>query len=170
LKAQKQNSSLRRAAIAVSWLGPYSHTAEFLNEGVGVRVLRKTEPRVLHDFEHTASSIGRLIVPTGVAEFAHCMNAIGSENLDRDLVGKIAINLPLRDLTFASDHHRQKVSESKTRKWTADPRPHCQRDEASHESRWLCASISGRPASQRGTPQKGLDGGKSLVSAAEDGI
>jgi hypothetical protein len=70
-------------------------------------VIRKAEPRVFHDFEHTASSVWGLVVPTGMAEFVYFTNAIGGGNLDRDLVGKIAINLPLRDLTFASDHRRQ---------------------------------------------------------------
>jgi hypothetical protein len=69
--------SLRRAAIALPWLGPYPHAAEFCNEGVGVRVIRKAEPRVLHGFEHTASSIRRLIVPPGEAELAHFANTIG---------------------------------------------------------------------------------------------
>jgi hypothetical protein len=96
----------------VPWLSPNSHAAEFRNEGVGIRVLRKTEPRVLHDFEHMASSICRLIVPTGMTEFVHFANAIGCRNLDRDLMGKIAINLLLRDLAFASDHRRQKVSQN----------------------------------------------------------
>jgi hypothetical protein len=95
-------------------LSPDPHAAEFGNEGVGVRVLRKTEARVLLDFEHMASSIWGLIVPPSVAEFVHFANAIGG-NLDRDLVGKIAINLPLRNLAFASDHRRQKVK-SKSRK------------------------------------------------------
>jgi hypothetical protein len=99
----------RRAAL---WLGPYPHTAEFFNEGFGVRVICKAEPRVLHDFEHTPSSIRRLIVSPGVAEFVHFANAIGGGELDRDLVGKIAINLLLGDLTFASDHRRQ-TGESK---------------------------------------------------------
>jgi hypothetical protein len=49
-----------------------------------------------------------------VAEFMHFANAMGGD-LDRDLVGKIAINLPLRNLAFASDHRRQKVK-SKARK------------------------------------------------------
>jgi hypothetical protein len=106
--------SLRSDAIAVPWLGPNPHTAEFRNEGVGVRVLRKTEACVLQHFEHTASSIWGLIVPSGVAEFMHFANAMGGD-LDRDLVGKIAINLPLRNLAFASDHRRQKVK-SKARK------------------------------------------------------
>jgi hypothetical protein len=97
----------------VPWLCPYPHTAEFCDEGVGVRVIRKAKARVLHDFQHTASSIGGLIVPTAVAEFVYFANAIGGGDLDRDLMGKIAINLPLRDLTFASDHRRQKVK-SKT--------------------------------------------------------
>jgi hypothetical protein len=55
-----------------------------------------------------ASSIWGLIVPPGVAEFAHFANAIGG-NLDRDLVGKIPINLPLCNLALTSDHRRQKV-------------------------------------------------------------
>jgi hypothetical protein len=91
----------------VSWLGPDPHPAEFCNEGVGVRMLRKTEPRVLRDFEHVAPSIWGLIVPPRVAEFVHFARAIGG-NLDRDLVGKIAINLSLGNLAFASDHRRQK--------------------------------------------------------------
>jgi hypothetical protein len=89
-------------------LGPNPHAAEFCNESVGIRVLRKTEACVLQDFEHTESSIWRLIVTPSVAEFVHFANAIGG-NLDRDLVGKIAINLPLRNLAFSSDHRRQKV-------------------------------------------------------------
>jgi hypothetical protein len=91
-------------------LGPNPHAAEFRNEGVGVRVLRKTEACVLQDFEHTASSIWGLIVPSGVAEFVHFANAIGGD-LDRDLVGEIAINLPLGNLAFTSDHRRQEVSQ-----------------------------------------------------------
>jgi hypothetical protein len=147
-------------------LSPYPHTAEFFNEGVGVRVIRKAESRVLHGFEHALSSIRRLIVQPRVAEFTHFANAIGPGDLDRDLVGKIAINLLLRDLTFASDHRRQKVKSKNsangpltvTRSTTQRvPNP-----------RWLSVSVSGMLAAQRGTPQKGLDGGKSLVRAAGD--
>jgi len=93
----------------VPWLCPYPHTPEFCNEGVGVRVIREAKARVLHDFQHAAASIWGLIVPTAVAEFMYFANAIGDGDLDRDLVGKIAINLSLRDLTFAPDHCRQKV-------------------------------------------------------------
>jgi hypothetical protein len=48
-------------------------------------------------------------VPPHVAEFMHFADAIGRVDLDRDLVGKIAINLSLRNLTFASDHRSQKL-------------------------------------------------------------
>jgi hypothetical protein len=56
-----------------------------------------------------ASSLWRLTVPPCVAKFMHFAHAIGGVHLDRDLVRKIAINLSLRNLTFASDHRRQKV-------------------------------------------------------------
>jgi hypothetical protein len=94
-------------------LGPNPHTAEFCNEGVGVRVLRKTETRVLHDFEHMPPSVSGLIVSPGIAEFVQFANSIRGYP-DRDLVRKIPINLPLRNLAFASDHRRQKVK-SKSR-------------------------------------------------------
>jgi hypothetical protein len=136
-------------------------------------VIRKAEPRVFEDFEHTASSVWGLIVPTGMAKFVYFMNAFGGGDLDRDLVGKIAINLPLRELTFASDHRRPK-SKIKPGKWTIDTAtaatrdPPYQRDTAGLRTAMVFGCQSPECQPPNGRPRKGLDGGKSLVSAAEN--
>jgi hypothetical protein len=155
-------------------LDPNAHAAELCNEGVRVGAIRKTETRVFHDSEHMASSIWRLTVLPRVAEFVHFAHAIGRVDFDRDLVGKIAINLSLRNLTFASDHRRQEVkSEARNGPLTAQaattratryinpaqriPKRRC---------RFVVSLQECEPPSMWANTS--LDGGKSLVSAATE--
>lgn len=113
-------------------------------------------------------------MPPRVAEFVHFAHAIGRVDFDRDLVGKIAINLSLRNLTFASDHRRQRVkSEARNGPLT----PHAATTRATRyiyaaqripKRRWRFVVSLQKCEPPSMWANTSLDGGKSLVSAAAE--
>jgi hypothetical protein len=104
----------------------------------------------------------------------HFAHPIGGVDLDRDLVRKIAINLSLRNLTFASDHRRQKVkSEARNGPLTGQATTtratrHINATQQVSKRRWRFVVSLQKCEPPSMWANTSLDGGKSLVTAVAD--